>query len=199
MMEITVKDNIKEVQRQLSRLQRKQLPFATSMALNNTAFQAQRALKKQAPIKMDRPTKFTVNAFQVKKSSKRNLVATVFVNENRADYLKYQIHGGTRVSKGRGTGVPTRHKKLNAYGNVPGRRSGLVKGKKQFIATIKGVPGVWQRYGRGGRAVKLMVGFEKQVTYRPRFPFYKIVGGLVRNRFQKNMEAAIVRALQTSR
>lgn len=199
MMEISVKDNIKEIERQLSRLQRKQIPFATSMALNNTAFQARKALMAQAPVKLNRPTKYTVNAFRVAKASKRKLVASVYVDDSRAHYLKYQIEGGTRIGKGMGTGVPTRNRKLNAYGNIPGRRSGLVKGKKQFISTIKGVPGVWERYGRKGRKVRLMVGFEKQVTYRPLFPFYKIVGGVVRGRFKRNLERAIVRALGSAR
>lgn len=199
MIEINVKHNLKEVERQLSRVQRKQIPFATSMALNNTAFQARKALMAQAPVKLDRPTKYTVNAFRVEKASKRKLVASVYVDDTRAHYLKYQIHGGTRVGRGMGTGVPTRNRKLNAYGNIPGRRGGLVKGKKQFISTIKGVPGVWERYGRKGRKVKLMVGFEKQVSYRPRFPFYKIVEGVVRSRFKRNLEASIARALHTAR
>ena len=197
---ISVESNIKDVQKQLTRLERKQIPFAAAKALSDTAVDAQRAVKKQIPQKIDRPTRFTMNAIGVNRANKRTLFAEVFVKPIQAEYLKWQIDGGTRVAPGKGTGVPTVNKKLNQYGNIPGRKGGLVKGKNQFVATIGGVAGVWQRYGgKRNPKVKLVVRFEKQVSYRPRLPFYRIVQSVVSNRFAVNFNRSIRLALSTMR
>ena len=52
---------------------------------------------------------------------------------------------------------------------------GLIKKKNQYIATINGIAGVWERSGRVGRKSKLITVFEKRVEYRARFSYYKIV------------------------
>lgn len=199
--EISITDNIKEVQKELTRIQREQIPFAAAKALSDTAWDAQRAVTKQIPQKLDRPTKFTRGAIGVKRATKTSLAAEVFVKPNRAGYLKWQIEGGTRTARGRhGSGIPTRNKKLNKYGNIPGRKTGLVKGKKQFVGTIRGITGVWERFGgKRNPQIKLLVRFEKQVRYQRRLPFYKIVSSVVSNRFAKNFDKSIRLALSTMR
>lgn len=198
MIELSVSFDTKEVEKMLTDLEKKQIPFAASQALNDTAFDARKALRVQTPRKLDRPTKFTVDSFQVIKSKKRNLVATVFIEEKRWKYLKWQIDGGTRRISGRGTGVPV-GAKLNKFGNIRGRSRGLVKGKKQFIATIRGVAGVWEKLGSGRRQVKLMVVFKKSVNYKQRLPYAKIVEGVARNKFVKHFNRRLKQALKTAR
>ena len=73
-MRISVKDNIKEVTKGLSKTQRKQIPFATMAALNNTAFNIHKELKKQTPKKFDKPTAYTLKAFRVEKAKKTNFI-----------------------------------------------------------------------------------------------------------------------------
>jgi len=199
-LEIDVRGDVKEVTRYLTRVQRKQVPFATALALTRTAQDAAKAETAQIPKKLDRPTPFTKKAIGFKAANKHTLISTVFVKDIQAAYLGLQITGGARTAKGKGTGVPTRNKKLNKYGNIAGRRKGLVKGKNQFIATIKGISGVWERTG-GKKAgqLKLLVAFEKAVKYRKRFPFYKIAQGVVRAKFTRNFNAALRRALATAR
>ena len=198
---ISVKADLKDITRYLTRIQRKQLPFATALALTTTAKDVQRAETVQLTKKLDRPTPFTKRSMGIKAATKRRLTAEVFIKRIQAAYLNMQVFGGTRRAQGQGTGVPyTKNKKLNKFGNIAGRRRGLVKGKKQFIDTIKGIPGVWQTVG-GKRAskVKLLIAFEKVVRYRPRLPFFKTAEGVVRNRFVKNFNAALARALRTAR
>jgi len=198
-MQISIRDDLKKLTRDLTRLQKKQIPFAASVAINETAENAQAALKAQAQKKLDRPTKQTINAFRVgRKSNKNNLTRNVFILPWAAAYLRYQIDGGTRVVLGKGTGVPV-NARLNKFGNIPGRKKGLVKGKKQFIATINGITGVWQRHGRKGKFIKLIAAFETKVNYTKRLNFYKIVNGVVTNRFNKNMNKALKRALSTEK
>ena len=198
--ELSVSSNIKDVKKRLSRIQKKQIPFATAKALTDTAKDVQRAETAQLSKKLDRPTRFTLNAVGVRFATKRNLHAEVFIKPLQAEYLRWQIEGGTRRVGGAGTGVPTKNRKLNRYGNIAARRKGLVKGKKQFIDTIGGVTGVWQRYGgKRNPKLKLVVAFEKEVKYEKRFPFYKIASKVADNRFNRNFTKAINHALATAK
>ncbi|HIJ48235.1 MAG TPA: hypothetical protein HPP72_09520 [Gammaproteobacteria bacterium] len=200
MVSIDVRSNIRDVERQLSRIQRKQVPFATAKALTLTAKDVQKAETVQLVKKLDRPTKFTQNSIAITPAKKSTLEARVFIRDIQAQYLKYQVKGGTRAGVGGKIGVPTRNKKLNKFGNIAGRRKGLVKGKKQFIATINGISGVWLRTGgKRNKGVKLMVAFESSVNYEKRFPFYKIAQGVVASKFKKNFEKTLMQALATAR
>lgn len=200
MISLDVRLDIKQVTKSLNRLQRKQVPFATALALTKTVQDIKRAEDKQLETKLHKPTRFTRGAIGFKGAKKNNLVAYVFVKDIQAKYLRYQISGGRRITAGKGTGVPTRNRKLNAFGNIPGRRKGLVKGKKQFVATINGISGVWERTGnKKKRGVKLLIAFEKVVKYEKRFPFYKIAEGVARARFPRNFNTALQRAIDTAR
>jgi hypothetical protein len=55
-----------------------QLPFAASVALNQTARQVQQAYKAETSRSFVKPVAFTRNAFRYDKSTKRDLVATVY-------------------------------------------------------------------------------------------------------------------------
>ena len=148
--------------------------------------------------KLKRPTPQTVKAVRVKYSNKRNLSGKVFLLDWAAAYLKYQIKGGTRVTT---TAVPTKNARLNKYGNIPGRRKGLVKRKTEFIATIKGTAGVYRRVGgKRNRQVKLIHAFIKNPSYPAgRWPFYRIAKGVVDNKFKRNFTKALSQALRTAR
>lgn len=192
MINIDISVDVEPARKYLKKVQ-KQIPFAISQAINDTAIDATKALKVQAVKKLDRPTPFTLRGFRYKRSTKRHLVGVVYIADIQDRYLRYQVEGGTRARKN--IGVPVRAR-LNKYGNIPGRRKGLIKKKTQFMATIKGINGVWERTKKG---VKLMVAFEDRVTYRKRFPFYKIVKGIVTNRFKRHYDKRIIAALQTAR
>jgi hypothetical protein len=197
MLDLIVKDNIKELNKTLTRIEKKQLPFAISLGINNTAKDVMKAEKVQTSKKLDRPTSFTQNAFKIKWSNKNNQEASVFIKPIQAKYLKYQVEGGKRTGR---IGVPYKHAKLNKFGNIPGRRKGFIKNKNQFIGKIKNIDGVWERTGgKRNRGIKLMVGFEPVVSYRKRFPFYKIGKGVVNSKFKKNLNKSLEKALSTAR
>jgi len=198
LLEIRVKDDIKKLTRGLRQFQG-QIPYATAVALTTTAKDVQRAETRQIPVKLDRPTAFTRNAIGITGANKRNLMAAVFVKDAQAEYLRWQIEGGTRRTPGRGTGVPTRAAKLNQFGNIPGRRRGIIKGKRQFVATIQGIAGVWERPAKGGGRTTLVVAFEPEVKYEKRFPFYAIGQGVVASKFQRNFSAAFMKAVRSAR
>ena len=188
-----VKGDMKPIIKHLNKTQKKQIPFAAAQAINNTLFDIMKAEKAQLPKKLDRPTPFTMKAFKINKAKKTELIGDIHVMPERYKYLKYAIEGGTRTGN---IGVPTRHSKLNKYGNIPMRKKGLIKNKRQFIQTINGVSGVWEKSKSG---LKLMVAFEKTVSYEKRFSFYKIADGIARKKFQRNFQKTLKRAIDTAR
>lgn len=188
-----IKGDLKPITKHLSKVQKKQIPFASANAINETLKQIVKAEQAQMPKKLDRPTPFTTKAFRIKYAKKHMLHGEVVIKPVQWEYLKYQIEGGRRTGK---IGVPTSNAKLNKYGNIPGRRKGLIRNKKQFMNDR----GVWERYGgKRNPKAKLIVAFEPSVSYRKRFPFYKIADGVARSRFQKNFSRSIKRAIATAK
>lgn len=198
-MQISVQHDLHKITKHLSDLQKKQIPYAASQAINDTAKAAQSAVQAQAEQKLDRPTRQTVNAFRVKYANKQKLEGAVFILPWAYEYLKYQIDGGTRRASGKGTGVPTANARLNQYGNIPNRKRGLIKNSNQFIATMRGITGVWERYGKKRNAVRLVVVLEREVKYTARLPFPRIVQGVVQNTFAKHFSRRLQAALATAR
>ena len=207
-MEVVIKSNIDQVVKGLSRIQRKQIPFATSVAINDTAFGLQKEIKRQMPQKLDRPTPWTVSGVLVRKSKKTDLEAFVYMagarglpkeSADRNKYIKYQVNGGTRHPKKSKIPVPSKNMKLNKYGNMPRNRiKSLIARKDVFVGNVKGIDGIWQR-NKDNSGIKLMVGFENTADYRSRLPFNRIGQGYTSSKFTRNFERALARALASAR
>lgn len=189
-MKESVAKQVKRINRKLSKLEKKQIPFATSQALNDSAFEARKDLQIEVARQLDRPTPFTVKAFQVERSTKRRLKALVFVEGKRA-YLENVIFGLNRTGN---IGVPV-NKRLNKYGNIPGKKTGYIKKGNQFIATIRGVRGVWQR--EKGRGLTLLVRFHDSVKHKERFGFENVVFRTVKRSFFPFYQRRLSRAVAT--
>ena len=195
-MRIDIKSNIKEVTKGMSSMQKKQIPFATANAINTTLFELKKEMAKQTVKKLDNPTPFTQRGFLVDKAKKTKLFGLLFAKEEVAKYLHYQIEGGTR-SSGKKFAIPTSNAKLNRYGNIPNKKGGVIKGKKQKILKIKGMTGVYETHK--DRTLKLIVAFKNSATYKAKFPFYIIAKKFTEAKFDKNFAKALTRALKTAR
>lgn len=214
MMQINVSSNIKEVTRGLNAVQRKQIPFAASLALNDVAFEAGPKGKVLAE-KADKTfkggaTRFTQRGFKVKKATKRDLTAEVFVDKNQAQYLRFQIYGGTRFPLHKALMISTDKTRLNRFGNItPATYKQLINNKTKYF---KGVPkgksgqnyeGIWERYGRskrypGGQRIRMVARYVDKAQYRPLFPFAETTQGVVFSqqsgiavRFRKRLAQAL--------
>jgi hypothetical protein len=131
-MKIDVRSNIDEVLGWLSDIQQKQLPFATVLALNNTAIiirkDAAAALKENGSAK---PFTTSENAFFITRANKSNLVVEIGYKDIQARYMKWQLGGGKRTATGfevklRSMGIlPMGYVtvpaaiQLDSYGNIP--------------------------------------------------------------------------------
>lgn len=195
---LSVQTNIDQVTKGLNKIQRKQIPFALSNALNRTVYSIVQEEKKAANEQFDRPVPFTLRAFRYNKATKRTLKAEVYINKIQREYLAKQIRGGLQEQPVIPTPVNLR---VNKYGNIPGLKNGkirkLLARPDTFRAIIRGVDGVWQRQKRGG--LKLLIAINRQIRYRPRFTFYKTAERHARKEFGKEFDKALAYALRTAK
>ena len=216
-MRIDIRDNIKEVTKGLSSLQKKQIPFATMLALNDTAFALHKTYKKQTTQKFDNPTQFTQKGFRVDKAKKTNLVAVVYVDKKREDYMKLQVDGGIRTPKNSAIVIPNSSNSNDidkyASGNIKkGAYNKLKRNKdKYFFGKPKGnqgSEGIWERYGResagtsSGYRIRQVAKLTKMGRYKALYPFESIGNGVAfsrKNGFDSNFAKRLRRALDTAR
>jgi len=216
-MKISVEMDIKQVSRYIANVHKKQIPFAASQALNDTAWDARRELQDQLPKKLQSPKKFTVDGVRVGKSSKRRLMATVYFADNRAKYMHHQVHGGIRAKGGSGVvAVPTRNVKLNGQGNpVKSQRPAeLMKRSDVFSGVPRGhnLPaGIYMRghiskRGKFSAATKsratnihAMYIYKKSTSYTSAVPMKKIASGVVRSKFKNNFDRRLAAAIRSAR
>lgn len=196
-MKISVKHDIKQMTKRINGFA-DQIPFATSRALNNTAFEARGGTIERLKTDIDRPTPYTLKGVKYGKSNKRNLTASVFILPERWRYLFYQVHGGTRTPQNRAIAVPAAVR-LNEYGNMPkGSIARLLARPDTFQATIGGRSGIWQRNKRG--KLKLLFHYQPKVTYRGgRFKYELAVNEVVRKRFTYHFAKSVKQAIKTAR
>ena len=205
---VNVRTNIKEVTKDLNEVQKKQIPFATSRAINETGKLVLKGLAIEANKTFEGgATKQVLNAFKprnkgdsanINYSNKKTLRTIVFLPKWAAKFLRYQIDGGIRRTKGKGPGVPPRNADLNQYGNIPGRRKGLIKRQNQMIATINGVEGVWEKNKRSGE-LKLLIAFVKAPRYTKKFKYYSKANKIISAHIEKRMRLSLADALKNAR
>ena len=206
-----IKGDLKPLTRSLTNIQKKQIPFAVSRAINDTLFDIQKAEKVQMPKKLDNPTPYTLKAFKINKAKKKLLVGDIHVLPQKYKYLKFAIEGGSQTGNVPVPYTRTGNIKLNRYGNIVGRRNGLIRKKSQFIGKVKGISGVWERghiskkgsFTTAGKSpstnVKLLIGFEPVVNYKKKFPFHKIADGVARRKFIRHMQKSLKLALRSAK
>lgn len=145
MLNIDIRTNFKELQRGLNDLEKRQIPFAAALAVNELAGKAKAAVRTEMESVFDRPVPFTLNSTYVKKARKGDLTAWIGVREFAAKgtpawkYLTPETVGGPRRLKrferrlsdlsGGQFVLPGRGARLNQYGNIsPGQLGQLMSG-----------------------------------------------------------------------
>lgn len=220
---ISVSDNIREVLSVTDRLS-SQYAFAVAKALTDTARQVAKAMPAEVAQDLDKPTPFTLRGFFSTRAEKTLLVATVGVKDAQAEYLKYQIEGGSRTPKNKALRLPS-ILDLDEFGNLPkgtikrlvaaarsgrkvsgktARRMGIAQRSSVFYGTPKGghrPAGLYsRRNGQGQRSLVPLVMFPQQAAkYEKRFDFYMRAERIVRAQFPAALRRAWLQAQQTAR
>lgn len=141
---------IAEVTKYLTTLERRQIPYATSLALNSTAFQVRKLIQQDIKTIFNQPTGYTIRQVRYRRTTKRDLRSSVFIEPPGLgrSHLQVHIEGGIRPLKrseqhlrmtgvlppGRFTVPSTRI--TNARGNITGPR---------MVQIISGVRGFNER------------------------------------------------------
>ena len=217
-MQISVKSDVDKAMKSLRRINKKQIPFASALGLTNTAKKVAKFEQHMMAKQLDRPTPFTVKGVRWARANKAdfktgNLHSRVYIMPKQAEYLKFQIEGGTRTPRGTAIAVPTDNLKRNRYGNMLGGRNRikrLLARKDTFQGKVGGVEGIWQRpkkgkqragtFGvKGQSGLKLLVAYEQTAQYQKRFDFYGIAKRTVNRIIGRELGKAIQQALKSAK
>ena len=148
-MDISIRSNIKEIQKKLSALAYKQLPFATASALTSMAKLVKDDEVKNLQSTLKNPSPFTLGSVRITGAKKNSLTATVFVMDKAAEYLNPYEVGGVHKLNSKALLNP-KDIGLNQYGQLSRGALAILKGRSDvFIGPVKTkkgvVNGVWQR------------------------------------------------------
>lgn len=199
----------------------KQLPFAISKALNNTAFDIRNSLNGATRQYFNNPVPFTQRAFLVNRSNKRNLTVDIYAERRRARYLRTLISGGQRgqkpfelrflseaqASMPKGSRLVPASIRLTPAGNVS--LASLRKIQQQLASKGRnsvfiGKPtgnsrpaGIYQRTAQG--KLKPLFIATPQASYRAMFPMQEIGTKVAERRFGQYLRSSLEQAIATAR
>ena len=203
-MQIKVSVEMKDAVRQLRRAGERNIPMAVAQTLTGTAVKLRDVQRRAMPKYLDRPTKFTRNAFLFDKARWRDfktgrIQARLYAMDIQGGYLKYQVFGGRRLPKGRAIVVPGKDTKLNRYGNLSRKyvQTKLARADT-LVTTVNGVGGLWQRMKSG--QLKLLVQFTNDANYDKKpYPFFRISKRVVQRELPRQIKKALQRATKARR
>lgn len=193
-MEFRVTNNIDQFKRGLNLVQREQIPYAASRAINDTAVDAQEAVQEAIPHIFENRKKWWLKrqptGIKVKFSNKKNLHAQVFTN---AYFAKIQAEGGTKKPKtARNLAIPTKAVP-NRYRTSHGARE-MVADRGNVFRNEKGV---FKRTGK--RKITLLWSFSPSASITRVFNFHEIIQKVVKRRFSKHFEKRLNEALASAK
>ena len=194
-MELVIKDNIDKFIRELNRIERRQVPFATSRAMNDTAIDAQNAIVKAIQIRFKNKKKWWTKAnrrtgVRVNFSKKDKLKAGVYTN---AYFAKIQEDGGIKTPRsGKNLAIPTDNA-LKRFRKSSGAREALKQANT--FATGKGI---YKKVGKKGKLKKLF-SFSPSANIKPKFKFELTARVAVNRKLEINFKKRLREALRTAR
>lgn len=196
-MQISIKSDIDRVAKELPRELRKQIPFATSQALNDTARNiATKSGRRDMDREIDRPKKWTKTGLRYTRSNKRNLTSAVYIAPERWAYLKHIINATTRQPRRKLIAIGAG--KRNQYGNKPRGWIGKQSAKgNTFWGEVEGRYGLWQRMSRG--KLKLLAYTTPQADYDQSYDYSASVQRGVDRSFNRYFRVRILRAIKSAK
>lgn len=197
-MSFSIDANIPDIVDKLNMLKRKQIPFATALALTLTAADGQKAVKRSLPSKFIIRSPWTEKGIRIKKATKKKQQSMVF---SRDPYMLKQEEGGKKRPTGTHSPIPRAVRKTPKQRITKARRPRQIVGKPTvFIGKTRGnSDAIFQRIGKKGRLKLLYILHRGPVTIKPRFQMRETVQRIVRKVWKKNFGKAFARALSTAR
>jgi len=187
---------------------RRQLPYATAVAVNAIAFVVQRGERDLITRTFEHPRPFTQRSVLVDKATKGAPTATVYVRPEVEKYLLPYETGGLHYLPGRGIALLNpKDIGLDQYGQLRKGTTQRLKGKQSvFVGTIQTrggpVTGFWQRLkaaGATGGRLELLIRFGDDLPVNKSLGFEALGVSLVQKGFSQVFQDAIDKALATAR
>lgn len=209
-MRLAIQTNVADLAKDLEDLARKQVPFATALALTRTAQDVRGHLRETLGDYFVTRNKWVAGSMQMTKATKATLEAhagTVY------EPMALQDEGGQKTGKDGGTvAVPVAARadetKRTTPATWPGR---LAKKRDFFLATFgdgvvgkasdgSGGVGIFQRIGRRAekKHLKLWWLIEPEVHVEPRWPFEDLARATVERELVDNFWSAMEQAMATA-
>ena len=206
-MRITLKDNLKDVKRQLNKkLRTKDFNKIMAKAMNFTGEKIVNAERAHLIKRLDRPKDQTVRSIIITRFAKgesNKLGMRVSVKPWAEEYLHYIYSGDIEPARKNMYASPTREglQYENKFGNIIGQKGLMGKIKpteksgranSRFIGKPKGkgsgVYGVWRRTGKKGKGgLDLLVAFTPFIKHKKFIDFFKVGEMVVKNNFHKEV------------
>ncbi|MGI4849358.1 MAG: hypothetical protein ACRYGK_14635 [Janthinobacterium lividum] len=223
MFEISIRSNLKEIQKKLSDFAHKQVPFATATALTSLAKRVKEAEVLNLEKVLDSPTPFTLRSIGAKGATKNNLQAEVYVKDVAAAYLLPFEFGGKHKMNGPKIMNPM-DTRQNAYGNIPkGTFARLMARSDVFVGVIKfksgrSINGVWQRPRVGLRrdgtrgtkgsvrnikgqvsGLKLLIRLDDEKPVKQHLGYMSLARKVINAKLNKEFGVALAKAMATAK
>ena len=204
MLTVNVSSNYKKLSRSLDQVGRKQLPFAFAKTLNQTMKAVGKyTVARTYPRAFDVRNKgffkaamFTGDAVRWATKTKLRVSA-----RDRFDRGNLQLHatGGTKRARSGRIAIPSRYvgsRRLKSGKVKPALLPrAVVNTPKGFIDREGPRDAIYQRYGRGGKQVRLLYVLHRSAKISKRFRFYEDAERITRSvspkLFRKNFSPAI--------
>lgn len=199
MLHLDITSNIEEVQRGASDFFRSQVPFATSLAINNSMRDVRRVIVNTTWRKAFtvRNQAFPGVVFRIKFSKKYDLEAELYDQLGR-DFLERHVTGGIKTARGRNLAIPVNVSRT-ATGRIPKSKKPRVLTAKKSTRIIRGKGGknlIIEKF-KGQTIVRYVLSPSAKIDSR--FRFYEDAADTFERVIAGHWTHAMDRALRTSK
>ena len=215
-MQISVKSNISTFAKALDAFGRDQIPFATAMALNDTAKDVRSKIindtwPSDITQRNDRFMKAALTPISKRNSevwaTKRNLRAVVGTTRTKMqrDYLQRLTEGGTKTPRGRHLAIPSKDNNVTRLGGGAIKKADrprqLLNRKNVFIQKLvrSGDMAILRRVGKDRYPLQMLYILEPSGQIKKQFDFYEDANSTARRAFGKNFAQGFAKAKKSMR
>ena len=204
-MNISFDFDVEATMKDMSELQRSQVPFATMRAMNATIKGAQEFLKESIDDYVDKgATPWTKNGIWRKNATKKELYAAVYVEKQRPYLLTIAFGGQVTPLQNMNHLIKPVSQRINKYGNIP--RNTISKKASNtelyFVGRPKGQNrrpyGLYRRYKK--KAPQLVI--DMSTTDRDQkaiWPANKLGAAYIKKHFNKTFKKSFKQVMKTAR
>jgi ribosomal protein L19E len=223
---ISIKIDARQLQRQLTNIAQRQVPFAISQAINAIAAKVVTEETAALTSTFDQPRAFTTKAFTQGSSfggqfaSKRNPIAVIVAKPIQEAYLApSEFDEPQSLGQGKRIRTPV-NIRTGTGGNISKNEiRKLMAQPDVFIGVVRGINGIWRRPATGKRragargtkgkhrgtvggkrtTLQLLVAFTRPVNVKTDLKYFERAEQIVTKSWNVEFDRAIRRALATAR